>query len=295
MPFLKEADMVKKELKKQDLIKKWKELECKSRKPIGVKTVCIEMGIKTYHVTQLLQGQSLTEFKLQNGIKTCPQEIPYTQEHLLSKYDSVVSKLRKIPSWNQVKFEIGIPESTFKKKLGPTQLEIVKTYHTWLKKNKPNSRNIKIIEKWRKRDYKPDIPPVNTAKSSMRKSHVSAKTGGRTYGRPLGFENLVYEPANEQGVVVLFAMMSKHLQYNIEGIWQDSFPDCEAMRVESGGSLRRVKIEFEYKSKEFVTHGHNPNECDVIVCWKDNWKDCPQNIEVLELSKEVEKIKSTKK
>ena len=143
---------------------------------------------------------------------------------------------------------------------------------------------------------KPDVPPATKAKTSKTKPHVSQKTGGRTYGRPHGYYgNLVCEPSCEQEVVVLFAMICKYLQYYILGVWQDSFPDCEAMRVESGGSLRRVRIEFEYKSKEFVPHVHNPSGCDVIVCWKDNWKDCPQNIEVLELSKIVQQLKSEKK
>jgi hypothetical protein len=267
--------MGKKELKKEDLIKKWKELESKSEKPVGVNTVCNELGIKPYHVTQLLKGQSLTEFKLQNKIKTTPQETPYTKEKLLSIFDGIVSKHKKIPTWQQVRFGTGIPDSTFKKRLGATQLKTINVYHEWLKKKKPNSRNIKIVEKWLKGEDKPDVATVEKVEKSRKKPHISRKTEGRTYGRPLGYENLVYEPANEQGVVVLFAMMSKYLQYNIEGIWQDSFPDCEAMRVESGGSLRRVKVEFEYKSKDFLAHCHNPDDCDVIVCWKNNWKDCP--------------------
>lgn len=287
--------MVKKILKKQDLIKKWKELEGKSGKPVGVKTVCNAMGINTYHVTQLLQGQSLTEFKIKNRIQTSPPEIPYTQEQLLSKYDSVVSKHRKIPSWNQVKFETGIPDSTFKKRLGNIKLKTIETYYKWLKKNKPRSQNLKVVEKYLSGEDKPDVSPVAKEETSRTKLRVSEKTEGRTYGKPLNYENLVYGPANEQGVVLLFAIMSKHLRYNIEGVWQDSFPDCEATRVERGGRRRRVKIEFEYKSKDFVSHGHDPNGCDVLVCWEDNWKDHPSNIEVIELSKEVEKIQSTKK
>ena len=42
-----------------------------------------------------------------------------------------------------------------------------------------------------------------------------------------------------------------------------------------------MRIEFEYNSKNFLEHGHNPDECDIIVCWEHNWKDCP--LEVIEL------------
>lgn len=291
--------MGKNELTEENLIKVWLELEQESSKKwIGVNAVCTKMGIKRFHVTELLQGQSLTEFKQQHGIKTSPQETPYTPDELLSKFDSVVSKHKKIPTWNQIKYETGIPDSTFKKRFKKTndlKRDILTSYVEWLKKHKPKSKNLKIVEKWFKGNDKQDISPAVAAKKSRKKTHVSRKTGGRTYGRPHGYyENLMCEPSCEQEVVVLFAMMSKHLQYYILGVWQDSFPDCEAMRVESGGSVRQVKIEFQYKSKDFVSDGHNPNGCDVIVCWKDNWKDCPQNIEVLELSKEVEKIKSPK-
>jgi hypothetical protein len=42
-----------------------------------------------------------------------------------------------------------------------------------------------------------------------------------------------------------------------------------------------VKIEFEYKSRNFLRHMHNPEGCDLIVCWSHNWPECP--LEVIEL------------
>ncbi|MBD3351570.1 MAG: hypothetical protein GF364_08790 [Candidatus Lokiarchaeota archaeon] len=44
---------------------------------------------------------------------------------------------------------------------------------------------------------------------------------------------------------------------------------------------QRVRIEFEYVSSNFQQHGHDPHQCDLIVCWEHDWKDCP--LEVLEL------------
>ncbi|HKV95245.1 MAG TPA: hypothetical protein VJW20_22055 [Candidatus Angelobacter sp.] len=41
-------------------------------------------------------------------------------------------------------------------------------------------------------------------------------------------------------------------------------------------------MSFEYESKNFVLHGHDPKKC-VIVCWRHNWKECPAEIEVIEL------------
>lgn len=42
-------------------------------------------------------------------------------------------------------------------------------------------------------------------------------------------------------------------------------------------------MEFEYLSANFRTHGHLPEECDIIICWRHNWDDCPRDLEVCEL------------
>ena len=48
-----------------------------------------------------------------------------------------------------------------------------------------------------------------------------------------------------------------------------------------GGRLERVKIEFEFESRNFLLHMHEPNKADMIVCWRHNWEECP--LEVVEL------------
>jgi hypothetical protein len=64
---------------------------------------------------------------------------------------------------------------------------------------------------------------------------------------------------------------------------QTEFPDCEAMRRVARGQWQRVRIEFEFESRNFLKHGHNPKGCDVIVCWVDNWPERPKNLQVIEL------------
>jgi hypothetical protein len=54
-----------------------------------------------------------------------------------------------------------------------------------------------------------------------------------------------------------------------------------------------VDIEFEYKSLDFKNHQHDPNQCDIIVCWEHNWKECP--IEVIELKTALSKLLATHK
>jgi hypothetical protein len=49
-------------------------------------------------------------------------------------------------------------------------------------------------------------------------------------------------------------------------------------------------MEFEFKSANFLTHGHDLSKCDLIVCWVHDWRDCP--IEVISLKDYVEKKKA---
>ena len=109
------------------------------------------------------------------------------------------------------------------------------------------------------------------------------------YGNPTHFRGLRHEPVNEQGVVLLFGMLAKELGYVIEAV-QTGFPDCEAMRQISPERWQRVRIEFEFESRNFRDHGHPASGCDVIVCWRHNWDKCPENIEVVELSSVIKSL-----
>jgi hypothetical protein len=111
-----------------------------------------------------------------------------------------------------------------------------------------------------------------------------------TYGEPLDFPALRHEPVNEQGVVLLFGMVAKHLGYVVESV-QAGFPDCEAKRQIAPRRWQRVNIEFEFESRNFRDHGHPLTGCDVIVCWHHNWPDCPAHIEVLELSSFIKSLR----
>jgi hypothetical protein len=122
--------------------------------------------------------------------------------------------------------------------------------------------------------HEPDVAEQN---------HFLVPTGfSNLYGDFINFRGLQHAPVNEQGVVFLFGMICRELGYVVE-IVRPGFPDCEAKRRVRGkvGMWQRVRIEFEYQSRTFRQHGHDPDQCDVIVCWEDNWPECP--IEALEL------------
>jgi hypothetical protein len=80
-----------------------------------------------------------------------------------------------------------------------------------------------------------------------------------------------YAPTSEQEVVVLFALLLPHLPYRLEiEEVREEFPDCLAWRVDDDGKETQVWIEFELYASNFREHGHNPEGCDLIVCWVDD-------------------------
>ena len=133
--------------------------------------------------------------------------------------------------------------------------------------------------------------PSNKSSAPLQQSRSSPSSKLRyppldhrpTYGQPMDFRGLRHEPVNEQGVVLLFGMVAKELGYTVEAV-QSAFPDCEAKRQIGPGRWQRVHLEFEFESRNFRDHGHSPTGCDVIVCWRHNWPDCPPHLEILELS-----------
>lgn len=107
-------------------------------------------------------------------------------------------------------------------------------------------------------------------------------------GDLINFRGLVYAPINENGVIFLFGKIVEDLNMYIEEI-KPGFPDCIARRF-VGKGWKRVRIEFEYQSKNFVQHKHNPIDCDIIVCWEHDWSDCP--VEVIELKSEIRNLEN---
>ena len=92
---------------------------------------------------------------------------------------------------------------------------------------------------------------------------------------------LDYAPNNEQGVVYLFSHVArKQFGLRVERV-QAGFPDCLAYK-----DGRRVRIEFEYRSRNFLQHRHDPLRCDWIVCWIHDWPAAPARLRVIELRRE---------
>jgi len=104
---------------------------------------------------------------------------------------------------------------------------------------------------------------------------------------------LNYAPLNELGVVLLFGFYMHELGFSHLEQIRTEFPDAIGMQRLPNGRLQRVRIEFEYESKNFEQHNHDPNQCDVIVCWTHNWRNCPANLKIIELKSFIENLSRT--
>ena len=146
------------------------------------------------------------------------------------------------------------------------------------------------------RDWRDVLEMIATRKENQARREAAHEGRGRRsqkecvmrdrpiYGSPLGLPELAYAPVNEAGVVFAFGIVARRLGFTVLRI-QTEFPDCEAMREVARGQLQRVRIEFEFESRNFLKHGHRKDGCDVIICWSHNWPECPKNMEVIELRK----------
>lgn len=68
---------------------------------------------------------------------------------------------------------------------------------------------------------------------------------------------------------------------DIDIIFNDKYPDATLINYKTGKACR---VEFEEKSSDFKRHGHDPKECDIIVCVIHDWKEkfpnenCPLDV-----------------
>ena len=127
------------------------------------------------------------------------------------------------------------------------------------------------IEKEEKDDHATTIPSIG------RRSIV---------GDPINVQGLTYGPLNENGVIFLFSKLHSRLSppIVIEAI-QPWFPDAKGRRKTERG-WEDLWIEFKYRSSGAKIYRNLAEQCDVIVCWEHDWKECP--IEVIELKTVLE-------
>lgn len=86
----------------------------------------------------------------------------------------------------------------------------------------------------------------------------------------------MFVPQNEMGVLVLFSTQCEKLGIEVIRVGS-AFPD---MTVCYKGMT--YEVEIEYRASNFISHGHDPLGCDLILCWQNDLLLPP--VPVLEIS-----------
>jgi hypothetical protein len=222
------------------------------------------------------------------GLRPFKVNLSVKDSELLTDWGETVRKSRRLPSRLGYLREGRHDPRTLEKRFGPWP-SVPRAFREFAK-GKPEwadvLRVLNVAKPYEKARTTGGIKEGPALWPRRKNARPKSLRGRPTYGNLMDFRWMRHEPTNEQGVVLLFGMLAKELGYTIETT-QTGFPDCEAKREIAPGRWQRVHIEFEYESRNFLEHGHSPQGCDVIVCWRHNWGECPPQIEVVELSKIV--------
>jgi hypothetical protein len=241
-------------------------------------------GITEYHV--LKHFSAWNEAVRAAGLEPDETNVRVDDAALLADWATLVRKHRRIPTRHQYRREGRYSPGVFDRHFGPWST-IPAAFRRFALEQPEWADVLALLPV-----PDPPVPDVeHLSESSIPVPMPSrAKLEGRpTYGDPIDFRGLRHAPVNEDGVVFLFGMVARELGYLVESV-QAGFPDCEAKRQLGPNQWQRVRIKFEFESRNFRDHGHRPEGCDIIVCWRHNWPEVPKHLEVIELSTVIRQL-----
>ena len=232
------------------------------------------------------------------GLEADASNVRLEDDVLLTDWGDLVRRFRHIPTRAQYRTEGKYSPGVFERHFGPWSA-MPEKFRAFAKDNPTWADVLALLPMDRRSSRSTSesgpLPvagaasPISTQASQLQYTKLIDRP---TYGNPIDFRGLRHEPVNEGGVVFLFGMVARELGYLVEAV-QAGFPDCEAKRQVGPGKWQRVRIEFEFESRNFRDHGHPPDGCDLIVCWRHNWAECPPHLEVVELAKVMQTLSAT--
>ena len=274
------------EITRETIIEAAKAAEAKAGAPISRADFERISGISQYRIYRVFPDGGWSEVKRLAGLERHPKDNEaLSDDQVMREFNRVATELGCIPTWAQVAARATISADVIRRRFGGLQ-GTLKRYRTWLEENGPDSPL--LVELKAQSRHEIPAPPQGEAveRTPLPSTAQWKRLGGPTFGAPINFRGLRHAPINEQGVVFLFGMVSYELGFTVEAI-HAAYPDCEAKRCADHRQQRweRVRVEFEYWSSNFRDHGHNPEACDIIVCWEHDWPECP--LEVIELRRVI--------
>jgi len=213
-----------------------------------------------------------------------PEFRPLTFKHAAYKVLSTEKRPLRIEDITDIAFKRSLLRTAGKTPNATMGAQV----YTDIRTNKENSAFVQLGKnKFGLREWGLEVIEDEINKAESEKVLPASEKKRSIAGDPINFEGLIYGPLNENGVIFLFSKIHDKLGINIEAI-QPSFPDAKGRRKARRG-WEDIWIEFEFKSSNFKIHNHDPKECDVIVCWENDWKYFP--IEVIELKTKIEELR----
>ena len=88
---------------------------------------------------------------------------------------------------------------------------------------------------------------------------------------------------SEEMVIFYTGAIYKYLNLYGMIVKDEKKGELDAIAYLDKQAKKEITIEFELYSSNFVKHKHDPDKCDLIICWKHDWMECPKNIDILEL------------
>ena len=200
-----------------------------------------------------------------------------TTDELFAEWAMATRKLNRIPSMKEF-------EEASKYTVGPYQRRfrhwsrVPLSMADYARKHGVESEWEDVIALIRDREEGRAAPLVKWPANKV--GPLAMRKDRPVYGPAIAASAFVHEPINEMGVVFLFGTVAAKLGFMVTMV-QTEFPDCEALCEVAPKRWQRIRIEFEYESRNFLKHSHCVDECDMIVCWEHNWPECP--LDVVEL------------
>lgn len=260
---------------RSDLIRSVQQYAAQVRGPVTVKRFCRHARCCPTTLYQLFKGgfpELLAAAKLTERASRAPK---HTEESLLKELHRLARLLHRDPRPTDVNARGRFALCNYYVRFGRWK-HVLLAYKQWRRRGTTPAPT----------SISPELrsPLLSSAKPEPTPDHKHLR------GLPMGFRNLLHGPVNELGVIHLFGMLWRETGLAIEHIGP-SFPDCRALKLDLGtGRWRPITVEFELRSSNFRQHGHNIKKCNLIVCWEDDWPDCP--IQVMELKSLVEQLQS---
>jgi hypothetical protein len=229
------------------------------------------------------------------GLEPGPEMVRNRSGEMLEDWGEVARKIGRLPSTKHYDMAGKYSKATFWNRFGPwnTVAEQFRLYVQGIGAEEKWRDVLEMIEKRKQGISEATLTDAVTGKVACAPAEpIVALPNIRrrcpifpdrpVYGAPLRGAGMAYAPTNEMHLAMLFGRLAPQLGFHIERV-QTAFPDCEALREMQPGKWQRVRIELEFESRNFMVHKHPMDGCDIIVCWRHNWPECPAKLEVIEL------------